>query len=67
VVCSTIPTEVDITVCPCPVGWTNILFEAVQTNIYVFKIVIKLELSNGFTANQQSSEFSLGLDPHEGT
>jgi len=33
------------------------LFEAVQANIYVFRIVMKLVLSNGFTANQQSSEF----------
>jgi hypothetical protein len=54
---STIPIDNDMCGCPCPVGWTDILFEAIQANIYVFKIVIKLKLSNGFTANQQPSEF----------
>jgi len=54
---STIPIENDMCGCPCPVSWTNILFEAIQANIYVFEIVMKLKLSIGFTANQQPSEF----------
>jgi len=38
---STIPIENDMCGCPCPVGWTNTLFEAIQGNIYVSKIVVK--------------------------